>query len=225
MATVPRAAARGLSSEAAAPSTKASNSARIGGAHSLAPDGHPVAVAGLDSTIGPEPLACVETVVHLAPAWLGARCGVQVPASVAVVPVQTFSTYVFSSRVICSMNPVTISRTTISPNRAVATTPALPALTFERTPTTVPPLAARHRGADGPADDAGRPRRRAARRLRAEAQLLRPRRRHRAARRRAAAALRAPRGAGGGAHRRARQGLLRRRQHPDARRRSTTTTR
>ena len=43
-------------------------------------------------------------------------------------------------------------------------------------------------------DDAGRPRRRAARRLRAEAELLRPRRRHRAARRRPAAALRAPRG-------------------------------
>ncbi len=68
------------------------------------------------------------------------------------------------------------------------------------------------------ADDAGHARRRPARRLRAEAQQLRPRRRHRAARRRAAAALRAPRGQGGRRHRRARQGVLRRRQHPDARR-------
>ena len=68
-------------------------------------------------------------------------------------------------------------------------------------------------------------RRRPARRLRAEAQLLRPRRRHRAARRRAAAALRAPRGAGGRRHRRPRQGVLRRRQHPDARRVDATPTR
>ena len=57
---------------------------------------------------------------------------------------------------------------------------------------------------------------RAPRRLRAEAQLVRPQRRHRAVRHRAAPALRAPRGEGGGGHGWDRQGVLCRGQHPDA---------
>ena len=54
------------------------------------------------------------------------------------------------------------------------------------------------------------------RRLRAEAELLRPRRGHRALRRGAAAPVRAPRGAHGGADQRQGQDLLRGRQHQDA---------
>ena len=80
----------------------------------------------------------------------------------------------------------------------------------------LPPLAPRHRRADRHAHHAGQPGRRPPRRLRAEAQQLRPQRRHRAVRRRAAPPLRAPGGEGGRRHRRPRQGVLRRRQHPDA---------
>ena len=54
------------------------------------------------------------------------------------------------------------------------------------------------------------------RRLRAQAQLLRPGRRHRAGRRRPAPPLRAPRGPRRRAHRRRREGVLRRGEHPDA---------
>ena len=66
----------------------------------------------------------------------------------------------------------------------------------------LPPLAARVDGPVATLTMAVDARRRAARRLRAEAQLLRPRRRHRAGRRRPAAALRAPRGQGRRRHRR-----------------------
>ncbi len=89
----------------------------------------------------------------------------------------------------------------------------------------LPPLAPRRRRPHRHPDPAGRPRRRPPCRLRAEAELLRPRRRHRAGRRGAAPALRAPRGARRRAHRRARQGVLRRRQHPDAGRLHPRTTR
>ena len=80
----------------------------------------------------------------------------------------------------------------------------------------LPPLAPRARRPDRDPRDGRRPGRRAPRRLRAEAELLRPGRRHRALRRRAAAALRASRGARGRRHGWPRQGVLRRGQHPDA---------
>ena len=78
------------------------------------------------------------------------------------------------------------------------------------------PLAGRDRSTGGHRHHAGRSGRGAARRLRAQAQLVRPRRRHRALRHRPAAAVRASRGRRGGRHRRPRQAVLRRRQHPDA---------
>ena len=71
----------------------------------------------------------------------------------------------------------------------------------------------------GPGGHAGHGRargRRSPARLRAEAQLLRPRRRRRAVRRRPAAALRAPRGRGRHPHLGQGARLLRRRQHPHA---------
>ena len=68
-------------------------------------------------------------------------------------------------------------------------------------PEPLPALGPRRRRPDRHADDARFARRRARRRLRAEAQQLRPRRRHRALRRHAAAALRAPRREGGRRHR------------------------
>ena len=72
---------------------------------------------------------------------------------------------------------------------------------------------------DGPrrdAHDGGRSIRRSARRLRAEAELVRPRSRHRAPRRVAASSVRTSRRQGRRHHRRARQGVLRRCEHPDA---------
>ena len=83
-------------------------------------------------------------------------------------------------------------------------------ISFSAEPGDLPPLAARLRRAGRDGDDGGDARRRAARRLRAEAQLVRPQRRHRAVRRRPAAALRAPGGQGVVVDRRRRQGVLRR---------------
>ena len=80
----------------------------------------------------------------------------------------------------------------------------------------VPALGDLDRRAHRHLDDAGRSGGRPRRRLRVEAEQLRPRCRHRALRRRPTAPLRAAGGARRDRHRRARQGVLRWCQHPDA---------
>ena len=73
--------------------------------------------------------------------------------------------------------------------------PAVVPVDFDREPSSYKHWALTFDGDGRHADHAGPTRRRPARRLRAQAELLRPRGRHRAARRGPAAALRAPRGA------------------------------